>query len=375
MCLQLSTISRKVARAAARALDSSSWLYLSEAGPAPRFQSLLMQKWAPRLLSLTLWGPGSYSLPGLIAFLTAASSLREVDVIYDSAIAAAEVSCLLPVCTASVVTLRGPVTPANFPQGMCSLHVDFDDDAPMNSPSQWDPQMPSILIHHLLHQKSLKTLEMKMWHISSFVIACPMQLPMLDISLSFSLWEDSEIDLSWLQHQPCSLSLDILIRTSAMDAHEALIEQLRFIPIKKIELDISTTICAQVQVLWKQLVVKESCCLLVGSASSSRGRSVSDAMQILPSCPLILFKTDYHPRELDSSALFVSWSALMMQPRTVRFELHSGWVLHVLGGCEPPPACEQPWLFSVGAGCQVHGLPDICRRHDGSWLLQNDTAE
>ena len=367
MLLQLSTVSKKMARAAANLLHSSSGLRLYSTEDSPLlFQSSLMLSWAPLLNCLCLWDQRLYTSPGLHAFLQAASNLGQILAVCNSAMDAAQLGCLLHVCGAEHVELRGASLPGRFPPEMSSLHVMLDNTIDGEPGPEWDLQMPSTLVYHLLHHDGLEGLGLNMVHHSKFALACPMLLPELHISLRFRLQVDSVIDLSWLQRQPGSVSLTIYVLTSDMLAHQALIGQLQRISIHDLWLEVQAPLTAQVQVLWKQVTVRELCRLLVSCPFSN----VSGAVQALPKCGSF----EFIGSSCEPSALFVRWSALD-QPCKIRFQLAPGWVLNLVG--DPSLQMEtgdQPWQLSVDAGCKVHGLPAGCMRDDGSWLMQNAAA-
>ena len=253
MYLQLSTVSQKVASAAANLLDSSLGLclYTSER-VGHLFQSSIMLRWAPLLDRLCLWDQELYVLPGLPAFLQAASKLSQILVVCNSAMDAAQLGGLLHVCRAEQVETKGAFVPTHFPPEMSGLHVTFDNTVNGDPLTEFDPQMPAILMYHLLHQPSLTSLCLDMLQHCKFELACRVVLPELQISLRFCLQADSDIDLSWLHHQPCSVTLEITIMTSHRDANQKLIEQLQSVSFMRLHMYLKTLLSEEVRLLWKQ---------------------------------------------------------------------------------------------------------------------------
>ena len=333
-------------------------------GLALLFRSSLMLRWAPHMRCLTLWAQEAYTWPGLPAFLQAAVDLHRLLVVCLSAVEAAQVSRLLHSCSAGVVEVYGAFVPGRFPVAMKALTVDFDIELDPGFKPEWDPQTPSILLYHLLAQQQLTSLSLDMENLCQFVLACPEQLPRLDVQLTFRLQAESDVDLSWLQHQPCSLSLTMDVRTQDVAAHEAVLEQLQSIPVDDLQLKLSVPLPAQVQVLWQQVTVIRSCRIFVSRDSCS------EVLQALPRCPSITIRVG--PSQDKTAALSVSWPALLAQTSKVWFQA-VGVTLRLVGRCELPAG--ERWQLSVAAGCQeVHGLPDICRQADGSYLVQYSAA-
>ena len=327
-------------------------------------ESALMQRWAPLLKALQLSEEPSDALPGLTAFLPAANGLHQVLAVCNSSVEAARVGSLLHVCRANVVQITGSHVPGRFPTAMGTLHVCFSTECDND---EWDADMPSVLVHHLMHQHGLRGLCVDMADHCEFVLACPMQLPMLCLSVEFQLQADTHADLTWLQHQPCALSLTIHIMTSDREAHRALVEQLQPIPITMLELEYRMPVCADVQALWKQVTVKQSCCV---RDVSSAFCFLANAVQALPNCPSVLFTAESSDSfSCKPIALWVAWSAVTDQRRTIRVQLPRGWVYAMMGQHSPPQG--QPWQLCINAGCEVVGLPDGCRQSDGSWLYQD----
>lgn len=327
------------------------------------FESSLMQSWAPFVHCLNVWDQTTFMLPGLPAFLKAASSLHQLIMTCNSTLEAAQISCLLKVCKVKYLFLNGVSVPGAFSPEMCSLYVNFSSGSHGGPVPLWDPQMPSALVYNLLDQRNLQEIHMDFGVHSNVVLACPVQLPRLHVSLSLALQAHSRFNLSWLEHQSCSISLTVRVMTSDLGAHRLLIQQLIRIPVGLLLMDMRVSASTQVQDVWKQISVDA---LRISMPASSP--SLAYAVQALPACPSVKFYRMTH----DSSAVYVNWAALIDQPREISFQLQ---VLNVVGwsGCLPEFG-DLPWQLSIDAGCQVHGLPDMYKTHDGSWLLQNAAA-
>ena len=263
MCwvLQLSSVSRKLAAACANVFVEASSLTLLTDAAFPHkaaLDSSLFRSLAPRLRSYSLH-ESSYTRPGLPAFLAAASPLQDLTISCSSALAAAQADHLLPSCRSLWrLVVHCTHIPCRFPPGLQQLVIHLGKEYGAGE-LPFDSWQPSVLIWQLADLTSLESLNFSIKD-SRVVLDCPLHLPKLErLSIEFDLGEDTVASLSWLRSQPCTM-LDVSIRvcTAAAAAHQALVDELRQIPITGLTLYLESALSAEVQTMWKRVRVSKA---------------------------------------------------------------------------------------------------------------------
>ena len=188
-----------------------------------RLDSAFALQWARRLCSLDIW-PKVLRLQGLTRFVAAAEHMTEVDIECTSMPEAAQAGFLLAQCSAvTVLSLSGAYMPAVLPSTVTELTASF---SPPGNTTQ-----PDALIYYAALLPQLRKLEL---HLSSkgqpkaVSLQAAVQLPPLQTFSIFGIrLSAADVDLQWVQQQPCSnLELDIVADTSDVAKHAAIVEQL-----------------------------------------------------------------------------------------------------------------------------------------------------
>ena len=367
-------MSRTLAVAASNVLRSHGCLDLSRFDQPEWSQRRLdthqLLQLAPCVQVLDL-DEDSYTMPGLPAFLAAATSLETVRLSCDSMLFAAQAGRVLPHCAAPcVVSVTGTHAPGKFPPRMRKLSVNFTDGGE-NLPGSWDADAPTALRFQLADQKHLKKLDLS-FGFSDILLDCSVvSLPELLVDLSFNLTEEaSTLDLSWLRHQPCRLSVCIKVSTASLDHHVMVVSILEQLPVECLRLEWTVAMPLELQLLWQRVSVKHAFILEANSAQACS--SASEALQALPWAPRIVICSNVNGH-IVGQPLFVSGAALVSQAAKFMFLMGYAHPLHVLGGCSALPNARGPWQVEVSTEGRVHGLHGA--RVDGDLhSLQNDAA-
>ena len=223
-----------------------------------RLDSKLLCRWAGGVQGLS-FDAASYTIPGLAAFLQAASSLQRVQVECYSVLEAAQAEYVLLGCSrASHVTVRGFSMPGGFPESLAELYVEFSLDEGRLAP--WDPSVASALLYKLARHTGLRSirLDFDAWDCPNIQLDCRVPcLPPLEVWLSFGLHAHARLDLSWLWQQPCSLlALRVYICTDSPARHEQLMQQLRQLPVTRLSVvfDPSHRTPPHIVSLWREFL-------------------------------------------------------------------------------------------------------------------------
>ena len=318
----------------------------------------------------------SFTVPGLPAFVEAASAaasghLERLSLECSSTLASAQAGMLLAGCSRPLcVAVKGSHAPDRFPEQLVGLSVEFEGTGSPDAAS-WDAQMPEVLLHRLARQKLLRSLQLN-FQVPNVRLACPFQLPAMEVELQFCLSWETLLDLSWMQRQPCSrLSLRIIVDTDSPSQHALVTGQLLLAPLHCLELCWLAAAPVQLQLMWHRV-----CPSLHLSLSISR---CTTAWQALPRSPSTHIKGcgSWHDLVLD-------WAALTGHAGSFSLCLHGDERLCILGslsgGCSIPPQLEGAWQLQVVSQAQsaehsskVQGLQGLQVR-GGVRYLQNAAA-
>ena len=367
LLLQVSAVCQKFAQAAGGVIAQVGSLHLID-NPRPNLASGILQNWAPPLQSLTMDQP-SYGQPGALSFVEAVRNLSYLEIHFCyGVLEAGQVDSLLLTCS-SLQTLCVSAThvPSIIPKTLKHLIVMFLGDRPQRA--QYDPQEPSALLCRLTQHTALESVHFS-FMCSNIQLACPRCLPVMRLSISFTLADDTKLDFSWLGLQRCSaMTLSIRLATTITTQHQMLLSQLHQLAISELQLNLSQFMPSDIQHLWKHLTVKRVLTVLV---SKDGFNDASHALQALPISPSIVVKVSGRFKAR-AAPLVVSWAAIASHPARVSFHL-DGWGLIVLDGCSTPPMLEErPWQLVIHSVNVVAGLQALCARA-GVRYMQNAAA-
>ena len=254
---QASTVSRRFALAAANVVRSSDGLDLGESSQH-NLNSSLLRSWAVHVREVHL-SQHSYSHPGLCAFLEAAGSLDKLHLLCWTLLEAAQAEPIILRCsTVKALFISGFHLPTVLPPLLDHLAIRICDNR-MSEEIHWNPQTLAACITRLARSKPLELLTVD-FDTSDVPLACPTFLPQLEIAVSFSMDDETTLDLSWLQRQPCPwLKLEIRVQTALPAQLSLLVQQLRLVPTHHLELHMVRGL-HQIQPLWEQLPVTDTLC-------------------------------------------------------------------------------------------------------------------
>ena len=351
--MQVSSVCRKLSTAATAVFGSFHATEL-EVTPGINLGSRLLQSWAQHIPALVLQQGVSHMM-GIRSFLTAATRLRAVQLGCFDLLEAAEADRMLRICTRlTELRLTGSHMPHFYPPGLTRLSAEFDG---RDEPEEmlWDPLVPSCLLCDVADQTAVEDMVLDI-HTACVQLRCPLQLPRLQVDLRFQLEHESELDLSWLQQQPCSkLIIQVHVGTDEPAQHALLVDQLRQLPnIHELMLNISEglSLGVETQCLYQQLTISQEFHLWGDSEAFA---STSQALRCLPSSPLI--RISFTDRK-DGPPVFIDWAAVVNQAGRVCVSL-DGRTLKMVGGRAISANLAKPWQLSIHKARSVCGLDGV----------------
>ena len=332
---QVSTVSRRLSLAAARAFATSGSLDLCDSEHSYNFGSALLRSWAPHLTSLE-FDEEAADMPGIEAFIGAASSLADIRMVTCTTLATAQAEYLLPCCnTACSLHVTGPFVPSMFPPNMRHIDMTFTD---WEAEPDWDDMGPSCLLYKLARQKQLRKICLAFDYMHMLLVCLLHSLSELDVSIQFALDSNTVLDLGWLLLQPCkTIDLHITVCTVLLAQHTMVISQLQQLQVHSLTLVWQLYCPLGIQLLWQQLQITSCLSLWLCQDVCS---SAEEALQALPCSPDIEVRADI--QRDGSLPVFITWAAVTAQPAKVSLVAGNS-PLHLLGqGPVGPPDIQGP---------------------------------
>ena len=311
------------------------------------------------------------ALPGLPEFIAKCTSLINVVLECNSMLAAAEADHLLSAsCCIQRLKLSGMVMPCILPPTLLDLTADIQcEDCEDTSQSD---QQADALLYRAARLQSLEDVTLKFDSSSPapmdvISLTCPLQLPRLpSFWIWFDLAEQTEVDLSWLQRQPCGrLHVVLSILTSDIDQHAMLVQQLSQLQLTNLDLVIYSAWPYAVQELWASISAQ---CFWITFIRLTGEGSGQVLLRTLPSAD------DYTIHAQGPGKLQLAWSALIARGANISVAMRASAELQVLGADSgPPDHLEQPWSLEIDSDLKVEGLPEMQDR-GGSLSCRNKAA-
>ena len=359
---QASTVSRALAVAAGHVLQSSTGLDICcnchHDWQQARLDSKLLLQWASLMTGCLRLDMSSSRLSGLSAFVEA-SRLDDVDLACGSLIAAAaQEGLLLPFSfsAASSVSTAGSGTFHCFPYSS-KLHMEIVENS-----ASYHPLMPSTLIHCFARQNGCLEELSLVFQVRHVELVCPSILPALEVTLEFTLEDDTMVNLDWLQRQPCSvLSVIVTVKTVLPTQHQQVTSQLLQLPLHRLRLSWQAASFPEtIQLMWQQLQIRDHFNLVICKAPELA------VLQALPSCPDICIGSCTH--------MDLNWAAVTSQPAQISLYMRHA-SLRILGGCRVPADLQGGWQLIIYATSCVHGLQEAqVQGAPVALFLQNEAA-
>ena len=362
---QASTVSRSMRAAARSALASAGDLdlcYTHRLGwQHMRLDSALLLSWATAIGHLHL-DDVTLHVPGLPAFARAAGDkLSYVQVSCSSVLATMQAGHMLSSCSGQVALhLAGSHAPSALPPNMLSLRVDLVIFPNFNLQPHYDPLTPHALVYSAArHCAALKDVSLA-FREAQVELSCSVLLPRLDrLRIELSLRENTTIDLSWLQLQPCNmLEVKMEVATGPPGQHELAVSQLQHLPVHVLTVRWQVPLTPDLQLIWQR---KFSCKLIRLEIHAP----MLDALQALPRPYCLSIEV------VCNSDLSVHWAAAASSAARICF-VGPGHKIHFLGGCSIPDSKHGAWQLSVFSSA-ASGLQGAAET-DGMHYLQNDAA-
>ena len=309
----------------------------------------------------------AFKVRGVAAFAAAGKQLNNVQVVCTSILEAAQASCLLGYCsTVTALSLSGDHMPAVLPRTVTKLTAKFSPPAACGC----DTTQPDALIHHAAFLPQLRRLELLFSRISqpsAVLLQACIRLPSLQSLRISTIWLSApEIDLKWVQHQPCSrLELVVGADTADIAKHAVIVKQLiHMAPSShsaiKLSLDMKVPFTLELQALWSGLRVMRFDLYLTADTWAP--------LQMLPRCSELHLGCSG-----DDYSAQISWQAL--SSRAARILVNMNGELHVTGaGSSAPDNLDQPWQLGVICASSICGLPASQPAKHCRYLLQNAAA-
>ena len=216
-----------------------------------------------------------------------------------------------------------------FPTNLRHLSIEFQGH---HEEQMLDPLLPSALLYKLASLSQLQELILVIMA-DQVLLDCPLQCPGLQkVNLPFSMYDETDTDLSWLRAQPAStcLNLRIIVCTAEPEVHSELTEQLQQLPVTTLSLCFSVPFPLAVQELWQKVAVSSHCRLRFQSVSPAQA-----SIQLLPCSPGFLIDlVDIRPVNGEPATL--AGAALICQAANFRIRVALGRCLTIMGGCNSP---------------------------------------
>lgn len=305
-----------------------------------------------------------FDLQGLAAFLAAAKQLTDVRMTCTSMLQAAQAGFLLGQCSAvRVLTLSGACMPAGLPTTVTELTANFSSPADCGCTAA----QPAALIYHAALLPNLATLRLRLPHgksRSSFPLQSPIQLHYLEtLEIGVIRVSEPEVDLSWVQRQPCrSLTLRIEVDTSDVAKHAAIVKQLHRLVLSNLTMEVLVPSLPELQALWHGLTVDK--------VELETAAAALEPLQMVPQCSELVWQ--YFSEGV--TPLHLSWQNLTSRAARIQLYMMDG-ELHVAGASSRAPHhLGQPWQLEIYSAGAVHGLPASQPDKRCKYFLQNAAA-
>ena len=201
-----------------------------------------------RYLSL---GPEVFQLQGWAAFGGAAKQMTRLDLRCSSVLEAAQAELMMQQCGAiTALLLSGSHMPALLPSAVTELTAIF---GPPPKCGCHTTQLDALIYRAALLPQ-LRRLEIELCATgqpAALLLQAPVQLPVLHTLVIFEVQLSApEIDLRWVQRQPCSiLELNMIADTPDIAKHAAVVKQLSLMTISSLSLDSKVPFTSELQAL------------------------------------------------------------------------------------------------------------------------------
>ena len=359
---QVSAVSKKLALAAEAVVFSSEGLDLTS-GAIQQLDSALLLGWAP-LVQVIHLDDSALSIPGLSAFVQACTSLKDMEVEIQSVRAAAQAGHMLRRSKTPRLRISGCAMPSALPHALDRLQITLNDED-----AGFDPQMPSACLYVIADQQRLKCIYLDLDECCSIQLICPhTHRAPLKIEVSLGLYASTDLDLSWLQVQPCScLTLRIQICTERPAQHQKLVSILRQLQVHHLVLFWRVGMPLELQRCWAQ--VNPINHVGISFLDHNPFATAATSLQVLPSCHS--FGIIAEEPELGDLPIYVSWSSLR---RPGKICMHLSMDLRILGAGETYSTPAAPWQLEVFTSEQVHGLRGSQAMVDGQVQCWQNSA-
>ena len=335
-------------------------LGLSPSAPPPsgiQLDSALALRYAGQMCSLSI-RHDMFGVQGLAAFVATAKQVTWINCMCTSILEAAQAGFLLGQCSAiTALSLSGDHMPAALPSTVTELYASFS--APSNT------TQPDALIYYAALLPQLRKLELRLsseGQAAAVSLQAPVQLPFLQcLDISGIRLSAPQIDLKWVQQQPCGkLDLDIIADTSDTGKHAAAVNHFSHMTLSCLYLDMKVTFTPELQALWSSLKIGHLTLIMWDAALAP--------LQMLPRYSELYY--EFWPP--DKSPVYISWQALAS--RAANILSSTDGELHVMGaGKSAPDHLHQPWQLGVYASA-VYGVPASQPAVGCKYHLQNDAA-
>ena len=220
--------------------------------------SALLRRWASVIVEVDL-DEDCFSRPDVSSFLAGAAGLQDVRLWCNSVVSAAQAERALSGCPQITNSnVYGTQILNKFPTNLSHLSIEFQGHH-----EEWmlGPLLPSTLLYKLASLSQLQELSLVIMA-DQVPLDCPVQCPGLQkVSLAFSMYDETDSNLSWLRAQPAStcLNLRIIVCTAEPEVHSGLTEQLQQLPVTTLSLCFSVPFPLAVQELWQKVAVSSHC--------------------------------------------------------------------------------------------------------------------
>ena len=353
---------------------------LFDAETVKRLDSSLLLGWAKQVESLVV-DEYLIMIPGLDGFMAAATSLTTLFLTCRSPLMAAVADHLLSVTPPALSDLQvhGSDKPCFIPLSVTKVHANF---ACPSDARPWDSSQVDSFLYHCARLPRLHELTIGSTNhfapddgMDAVRLTCPIQLPHVDrLAVSLTLNSHTDIDLAWLQRQPCDLlNVGVSIFTWDSARHSALIQQLSRLDLHNLRLliDADGSDCQATQQLWSSLHVQEAQ-IILGPSSCKAAAKSRMTLAALPCSSRRMWIFPY------AGSLFIPWAALAHPGGDIAIDLAGSANLHVLSAdCPDPDSLQHPWQLLVLGTCSVPGLPPASQPSqtaDDAYFLQNAAA-
>ena len=282
----------------------------------------------------------------------AVEKLDTLTICTSSLLAAAQADHMLSKCSPKHLDCTHGYVPTIFPLSLRKLSIQLDEWTQLEGTESSMEQAVGGLLYRMRDQTSLVTLELFLGE--SSVVAAPICLPHLEnLCVDFTLVDDNNVDLSWLQSQPADyLCLEITIKAQHPSQQIWLVRQLQLLDIHYLCFKLEAVVSERVQQQWARLELVHD--LLLDFPPSQMHIS-----ELPPSnCTYICGSsagTDLPSVSISWSAVCASVDKTSITPRRAGTPTQN---IHIIGSPGYLPARAQPWVLEVEQPDYLIGLPE-----------------